>query len=69
MPEYGGNANLVGRQDIQWPGDIEPRGYTDAKVEAAHGDVAAMSGIVGLLVQGGWAHAVAKMGGKGGVNA
>ena len=26
------------------------------------------SGIIGLLVQGGWAQAIAKMGGKGGVN-
>jgi hypothetical protein len=69
VPEYGGNANLVGWQDIQWPGDIQPRGYTAAEVEAAQGDVAAASGIVGLLVRGGWAQAVAKMGGKGGVNA
>lgn len=70
VPEYGGNANLVGWQDIQWPGDIQPRGYTDAEVEAAQGDaLAAASGIIGLLMRGGWAQAVAKMGGKGGVNA
>ena len=70
VPEYGGNANLVGWQDIKWPGDIEPRGYTDAEVEAPAGDLlAATSGIIGLLVRGGWAQAVAKMGGKGGVNA
>ena len=31
--------------------------------------MAAMSGIIGLLVRGGWTQAVAKMGGKGGVNA
>jgi gluconate 2-dehydrogenase gamma chain len=69
VPEYGGNANLVGWQDIQWPGDIQPRGYTDAEVEAPQGDMLAASGIVGLLMRGGWAQAVAKMGGKGGVNA
>jgi hypothetical protein len=69
VPEYGGNANLVGWQDISWPGDIEPRGYTDAEVEAPQGDLLAATGMVGLLVRGGWAQAVAKMGGKGGVNA
>jgi gluconate 2-dehydrogenase gamma chain len=69
VPEYGGNANLVGWQDISWPGDIQPRGYTDAEVEAPQGDALAASGIVGLLMRGGWTQAVAKMGGKGGVNA
>lgn len=69
VPEYGGNANLVGWQDISWPGDSQPRGYTDAEVEAPQGDALAASGIVGLLVRGGWAQAVAKMGGKGGVHA
>jgi gluconate 2-dehydrogenase gamma chain len=69
VPEYGGNANLVGWQDIRWPGDIQPRGYTDAEVEAPQGDALAASGVVGLLMRGGWAQAVAKMGGKGGVNA
>ena len=69
VPEYGGNANLVGWQDIKWPGDIQPRGYTDAEVEGSAGDMAAMSGIIGLLVRGGWMQAVAKMGGQGGVNA
>ena len=62
VPEYGGNANLVGWQGIAWPGDIEPRGYTDAEVEAPQGDTLAQSGIIGMLVQGGWAHAIAKMG-------
>jgi hypothetical protein len=68
VPEYGGNANLVGWQGIAWPGDIEPRGYTDAEVEAPQGDTVAQSGIIGMLVQGGWAMAIAKMGGKAGVN-
>jgi gluconate 2-dehydrogenase gamma chain len=69
VPEYGGNANLVGWQDIQWPGDIQPRGYTDAEVEAVQGEVVAAAGVIGLLMRGGWTQAVAKMGGKGGVNA
>jgi hypothetical protein len=69
VPEYGGNANLVGWQDIAWPGDIQPRGYTNAEVEAPQGDTLAQSGIISVLMRGGWAQAVAKMGGKGGVNA
>ena len=71
VPEYGGNANLVGWQDIYWPGDIQPRGYTDAEVEAAQFDPIgiAPSGAVAALVAGGWVAAIAKMGGKGGVGA
>jgi hypothetical protein len=69
VPEYGGNANLVGWRDIKWPGDSQPRGYTNAEVEAPEYDVCGTSGIIGLLVRGGWAQAIAKMGGKGGVNA
>jgi hypothetical protein len=71
VPEYGGNANLVGWQDIYWPGDIQPRGYTDAEVEAAQFDPIgiAPSGAIAALVAGGWVAAIAKMGGKGGVNA
>ncbi len=69
VPEYGGNANLVGWRDIKWPGDIQPRGYTDAEVEGPAGDLLDTNGIVGLLVRGGWAQAIAKMGGKAGVNA
>ena len=69
VPEYGGNANLVGWRDIKWPGDIQPRGYTNAEVEAPEGDICGTSGIIGLLVRGGWTQAIAKMGGKGGVNA
>lgn len=69
VPEYGGNANLVGWRDIKWPGDVQPRGYTNAEVEAPAGEVLATSGIIDLLVRGGWTQAIAKMGGKGGVNA
>jgi hypothetical protein len=31
-PEYGGNRDLSGWKAIQWPGDVQPRGYTDAEV-------------------------------------
>lgn len=71
VPEYGGNAGLVGWQDIYWLGDDEPRGYTNAEVEAAQFDPVGVppNGVVAMLLNGGWAQAIAKMGGKGGVNA
>lgn len=31
-PEYGGNHGLVGWRYIDWPGDSQPRGFTDAEV-------------------------------------
>jgi len=31
-PEYGGNRGLVGWTAVGWPGDVQPRGYTDAEV-------------------------------------
>ena len=31
-PEYGGNAGLVGWRATQWPGDVQPRGYSDTEV-------------------------------------
>ncbi len=31
-PEYGGNRDLVGWRSIGFPGDVQPRGYTDAEV-------------------------------------
>jgi hypothetical protein len=31
-PEYGGNRDLGGWRAIQFPGDSQPRGYTDAEV-------------------------------------
>jgi len=69
VPEYGGNANLVGWQDIKFPGDSQPRGYTDAEVEAPEWDVVGTSGMIDVLLRGGWEQAIAKMGGTGGVNA
>lgn len=34
-PEYGGNRNARGWQAVQFPGDVQPRGYTDDEVEQA----------------------------------
>jgi hypothetical protein len=34
-PEYGGNAHLAGWKFLGWPGDVEPRGYTQAEVSEA----------------------------------
>ena len=31
-PEYGGNRDLVGWRYIDFEGDVQPRGYTDAEV-------------------------------------
>ena len=31
-PEYGGNRNGVGWANINFEGDVQPRGYTDAEV-------------------------------------
>ena len=33
-PEYGGNAGLVGWRDIGFPGDVQPRGYSDKAVSS-----------------------------------
>jgi len=34
-PEYGGNRDLCGWTNIGFPGDVQPRGYTDAEVSGA----------------------------------
>jgi hypothetical protein len=34
-PEYGGNQALVGWTYTGWPGDTQPRGFTDAEVSTA----------------------------------
>jgi hypothetical protein len=31
-PEYGGNRDLLGWRAIEFPGDVQPRGYTDEEV-------------------------------------
>jgi Gluconate 2-dehydrogenase subunit 3 len=68
VPEYGGNANLVGWKDIKYPGDSQPRGYTPAEVEATQWDVVVISDIIDRLRRE-WGQLVAKLGGKGGVGA
>jgi hypothetical protein len=51
VPEYGGNANLVGWHEIHFPGDVQPRGYTAAEVENSDGpDVYVPSGVGAKLV-------------------
>jgi hypothetical protein len=51
-PEYGGNAGLVGWHEIAWPGDRQPRGYTDAQVTFSDGpDVYVPKGIGAQLLQ------------------
>ena len=37
IPEYGGNEGLTGWQEIQWPGDSQPRGYTPEEVGSSTG--------------------------------
>jgi hypothetical protein len=37
IPEYGGNAGLVGWKDISYPGDVQPRGYSPAQVSRSDG--------------------------------
>ncbi len=37
VPEYGGNAGLAGWREIAWPGDRQPRGFTDAEVSLSDG--------------------------------
>jgi hypothetical protein len=32
-PEYGGNRDLAGWRAIGYPGDVQPRGFSDAEVE------------------------------------
>jgi hypothetical protein len=36
-PEYGGNRGLAGWRDIDFPGDVQPRGYTGEEVERSDG--------------------------------
>ena len=45
-PEYGGNADLVGWHEIDFPGDRQPAGYTDTQVSSSDGsDVYVPSGV------------------------
>jgi hypothetical protein len=45
-PEYGGNADLVGWREIDFPGDRLPDGYTPTEVSTSDGpDVYIPSGV------------------------
>lgn len=37
VPEYGGNEDLAGWNEIRWPGDSQPRGYTPEEVSSSDG--------------------------------
>ena len=51
-PEYGGNAGLVGWHEISWPGDRQPRGYSDGQVTLSDGpDLYVPEGIGAQLLQ------------------
>ncbi len=50
-PEYGGNADLVGWREIDFPGDRLPVGYSPAEVSRSDGpDIYAPSGVGQRLV-------------------
>ncbi len=52
VPEYGGNSALVGWHDISWPGDRQPRGFSDAEVSLSDGpDVYVPHGIGDQLIK------------------
>lgn len=61
IPEYGGNLNMAGWEDIGYPGDCQPTGYTDAEVSQGDGadateamiDAAAFARALPLLVRRG----------------
>jgi hypothetical protein len=36
-PVYGGNRDAIGWQAIEFPGDVVPRGWTDAEVTWPYG--------------------------------
>lgn len=51
LPEYGGNENRSGWQEIKFPGDSQPRGYTPAEVGQSDGpDAIVLSGAAALLL-------------------
>jgi hypothetical protein len=52
VPEYGGNAGLVGWQEIHFAGDVQPVGWSDAMVSQSDGpDPAVVDGVVQAVVQ------------------
>jgi hypothetical protein len=53
IPEYGGNARRTGWREIRYPGDAQPRGYSDAQVRDSDGPDP-------VLVEGPVAHVLAR---------
>ena len=52
VPEYGGNAGLVGWQEIRFAGDRQPLGWSDAEVSRSDGpDPAVVDGVVRAVVE------------------
>ncbi|HEX3708225.1 MAG TPA: gluconate 2-dehydrogenase subunit 3 family protein [Mycobacteriales bacterium] len=49
-PEYDGNKGLAGWKEIDYPGDIQPRGYTAEEMAAIDVDVIDPTGIVALVL-------------------
>ena len=43
-PEYGGNRDVVGWSYTRWPGDLQPRGSTDAEVSTPGPDTGSITG-------------------------
>lgn len=51
VPEYGGNAGLVGWIDIGYPGDSQPRGYTAAELAERQVSVINPFGITARVIE------------------
>jgi hypothetical protein len=49
-PEYGGNKGLAGWQEIGYPGDVQPRGYTAEEMQKVDVDIVDPTGIVSMLL-------------------
>ncbi|HMC70902.1 MAG TPA: gluconate 2-dehydrogenase subunit 3 family protein, partial [Mycobacteriales bacterium] len=51
VPEYGGNLGLVGWEEIHFTGDVQPVGWSDAKVARSDGpNPAVVDGVVQSVV-------------------
>ena len=51
VPEYLGNTDLVGWKEVRFPGDTQPRGYTDHEVSRSDGpDEIERAGIVAKVL-------------------
>lgn len=51
VPEYGGNAGLVGWHEIKFPGDSQPRGYTAHELAEEQIDPIDPTGVTALLLE------------------